>query len=64
MYLPFWGRKWCWNALEQPAMFTREFENGKSADLPSSSVDQDLKKKTTRLRRQKTAVHKLAKDIF
>ena len=45
-------------------MFTREFEDGKSADLPSSSVDQDLKKKTTRLRRQKTAVHKLASIIY
>ena len=61
MYLNFWGRKRCWNDLEQPAMLTRKFEDGKSADLPSSSVDQDIvKRKTNRLRRQNTAIHKLA----
>ena len=41
-------------------MLTRKFEDGKSADLPSSSVDQDIvKRKTNRLRRQNTAIHKL-----
>ena len=40
---------------------TRKIEDSKSADLPSSSADQDLeKRKTNRLRRRKHGIHKLA----
>ena len=36
-------------------------QDGKSADLPESSTDQDLEKwKTNRLRRRKHGVHKLS----